>query len=162
MENKLINASQKTKIVISETGIKPEGKNSFEGKVFNSTNFKIYILKHVDDYLYVGKTKQKIGTKFLQGFRSHNKDLNGERQAGYGGYKWITPYKNTNEILQLYVFDLGSSCTDNYTEAIEAEIVFGIRKTSNKWPLWQNEIHFFNEYPDASNEAKTILDETRD
>lgn len=162
MRKEMIYQVDKTKIIISDAGIKSIDRNSFDGEVFNSANFKIYILKHANIYLYVGKTKQKIGTKFLQGFRSHNKDLNGERQAGYGGYKWITPFKNTNDILQLYVFDLGTSYTDNHTEAIEAEIVFEIRKNSNQWPLWQNEIHFFNKYPDANNEAKVILDQTRD
>ena len=87
MENKLINASQKTKIVISDAGIKPVDRNSFEGEVFNSTNFKIYILKHTDIYLYVGKTKQKIGTRLQQGFRSYKNDSANNRQAGYGGYK---------------------------------------------------------------------------
>jgi len=149
----------KTNIIISDAGIKPVDRNSFDGEVFNSTNFKIYILKLGNEYLYVGKTKQKIGTKFLQGFRSHNKDLKGERQAGYGGYKWIIPYKNTNDILQLYVFDLGAF-SDNHTEAIEAEIVFEIRKNSNQWPLWQNEIHFYNDFEDAKDAAQAIFKQT--
>lgn len=67
--------------------------------------------------------------------------------------------------MQLYVFDLGNSCTDNHTEAIEAEIVFEIRTNSNQWPLWQNEIHFFNEFEDfkdAKDVAKHIFKQTRD
>jgi hypothetical protein len=155
----------KTKINISDTGIKPVDRNSFEGEVFNSANFKIYILKHANIYLYVGKTKQKIGTKLLQGFRSYKNDYANNRQAGYGGYKWIKKYINTNIHLQLFVFDLGSSYSDNHTEAIEAEIVYEIRKASNKWPEFQNEIHFFNEFEDfkgAKDVAKTILDQTRE
>lgn len=165
MENKLINASPKTKIVISETGIKPEGKNSFEGEVFNSANYKIYILKNADEYLYVGKTKQKIGTKLQQGFRSYKYDTDGKRKAGYGGYKWIKEYITKDEVLELFVFDLGNSCEGEHTEAIEAEIVFEIRKTTNKWPLWQNEIHFYNDFEDfkdAKDVAKQIFKQTRD
>lgn len=164
MENKLFNASPKTRIVISETGIKPEGKNSFEGEVFNSANYKIYILKNADEYLYVGKTKQKIGTKLQQGFRSYKNDSAGNRKAGYGGYKWIKEYITKDEVLELFVFDLGNSRTDNQTEAIEAEIVFEIRNTTNKWPLCQNEIHFYNDFEDfkdAKDVAKAILDQTK-
>ncbi len=74
MRKEMIYQVDKTKIIISDAGIKSIDRNSFDGEVFNSANFKIYILKHANIYLYVGKTKQKIGTKFLQGFRSHNKD----------------------------------------------------------------------------------------
>lgn len=52
----------KTQIIISDAGIKSVDRNAFDGEVFYSTNFKIYILKHANDYLYVGKTKQKIGS----------------------------------------------------------------------------------------------------
>ncbi len=165
MENKLINASQKTKIVISDAGIKPVDRNSFEGEVFNSTNFKIYILKHTDIYLYVGKTKQKIGTRLQQGFRSYKNDSANNRQAGYGGYKWIKKYINTNMHLHLFVFDLGTSYSDNHTEAIEAEIVYEIRKATNQWPLFQTEIHFYNDsedFKDAKDIAKELLEKTKD
>ncbi len=155
---------ESTIILITEAGIKPAGKDAFEGKIFNSSNFKIYILKHGNDYLYVGKTKQKIGTKLQQGFRSYKNDSAGNRKAGYVGYKWIKEYITKDEDLELFVFDLGKSRTDNQTEAIEAEIVYEIRNTTNKWPLWQNEIHFYNDFDDfkdAKDIAKEIFKKTK-
>lgn len=145
----------KTNITITNKGIKPIGAEKFLGNILNSSNFKIYILKIADIYLYVGKTNQPIGKKFQQGFRSFKKDSIGERSAGYGGYKWIKKYINKSE-LQLYVFDLGELCTDNNSEAIEAEIVFKIRENTSKWPECQNEIHFFNDFEDAKSKAEEI------
>ena len=155
----------KTKITISDSGINPSDSPLFEGDVFNSANYKIYILKHKEDYLYVGKTKQKISTKFKQGFRSYLNDTAGNRKAGYGGYKWIKEFINEDKALELFVFDLGTACTDNHTEAIEAEIVFKIRKKYDKWPTYQNEIHFFNDFEDfkdAKKVAKEIFKQTKD
>jgi hypothetical protein len=156
---------EKTKITISDAGINPSDRPLFEGDVFNSANYKIYILKHAGDYLYVGKTKQKISTKFKQGFKSYLHDIAGNRKAGYGGYKWIKEFINKDKAIELFVFDLGDSCTDNHTEAIEAEIVYKIRKKYDKWPSCQNEIHFFNDFEyfkDAKNVAKHIFKQTKD
>jgi hypothetical protein len=151
---------EKCSLSITGNGIKPINEDKFSGKVFNSTNFKIYILKEKNRYLYVGKTKQKIGTKFQQGFRSYRKNEEGKREGGYGGYKWIKEYINKNQPLILFVFDLGASFEKNHTESIEAEIVFEIRKRFGSWPLCQNEIHFFNTYENASSAANEILLET--
>lgn len=148
-------------IEITSKGIKPIAKKRFSGLILNSTNFKIYLLKFAETYLYVGKTKQGIGTKFGQGFRSYKKDNEGNREAGYGGYKWIKQFINSDKTLQLFVFDLGNSYSQNNTEAIEAEIVFKIRQEFERWPECQNEIHFFNEFKNASEEAEKILDITK-
>ena len=148
-----------SEIVISESGIKPKGKNFFKGKVFNSSNYKIYILKLGNEYLYVGKTNRTIGARFGDGFRSYKKKTADETKAAYP-YKWIKEYLNQNKNLKLYVFDLQPPCEDNHTEAIEAEIVFQIRLSTDKWPLCQNEIHFFNEFndfKDAREVARKIL-----
>jgi len=155
---------ESTIILITEAGIKPTGKDKFEGKIFNSSNFKIYILKHGNDYLYVGKTKQKIGTKFQQGFRSYKYDLANNRQAGYGGYKWIKKFINTQVSLQLFVYDFETIKEENHIEAVEAEIAYAIRKSTNKWPLWQNEIHFYNDFEnfkDAKNVANELFEKTK-
>ena len=135
---------------------------SFSGTILNCGNYKIYVLKYGSNYLYVGKTKQKLGNKFGQSFRSYKNDLEGKREAGYGGYKWIKEYKNTDKILQLFVFDLGKSCTDNNAEAIEAEVVFRIRTKYNRWPEYQNEIHFFNDFANATEVANKIIQITND
>jgi hypothetical protein len=47
----MIYSANKTKILISDAGIKPVERNSLDGEVFNSANFKIYILKLGNDYL---------------------------------------------------------------------------------------------------------------
>ena len=49
MRKEMIYPVDKTKIIISDAGIKPVDRNSFEGEVFNSANYKIYILKHSYD-----------------------------------------------------------------------------------------------------------------
>lgn len=148
---------QNLNIHITEEGIKPVNIDKFRGGILNSNNFKIYILKDKYSYVYVGKTKQGIGTKFRQGFRSYENALNGKPISGYGGYQWIKKYKPTHNILQLYVFDLGDWCTDRESEAIEAEIVFQIRKNQKLWPKCQNEIHFNNDFGDAERKATQIL-----
>lgn len=148
-------------LAITEQGIKPIGKGKFTGAILNNSNFKIYILKEDKTYLYVGKTKQGIGTKFGQGFRAYKKDREGNREAGYGGYKWIKQFINSGRILQLFVFNLGEFYSQNNAEAIEAEIVFKIRQQFKRWPECQNEIHFFNEFKNASEEAEKILDITK-
>lgn len=149
-----------TQIIISDDGIKPFYQVSFSGPILNSSNYKIYVVKYAGDYQYTGKTKQTIGDKFRQGFAAFLNALEGKKVSGYGGYKWIEMYINTNEILQLYVFDLGDSCTDNNAEAIEAEIVFKIRTKYNRWPECQNEIHFFNDFENATDLADEILNRT--
>jgi len=145
---------------ITQRGIKPTTKVNFSGDIFNSIYYKIYILKDKGKYLYVGKTKQKIGTRLQQGFSSYRKNKEGKREACYGGYKWIEGYINTDTPLKLFVFDLGKFFNQNHTEAIEAEIVFEIRKRFGRWHEYQNEIHFFNNQKDASSIAKEILLET--
>lgn len=57
-------------------------------------------------------------------------------RAGNKIWKIELKNENTSDILKLYVFDLGNSLTNNQTEAIEAEIVYEIRKMTNQWPLY--------------------------
>lgn len=154
---------EKIKIQITKESIKPINDDKFTGNIFNSSNYKIYILKDENTYVYVGKTKQGVGTKFGQGFSAYLKDIKGEtKQSGYAGYKWIKKYINTSTELELLVFDLGNDNNNEYTEAIEAEIVHLIRNRYNMWPSCQNEIHFNNDFDDALGKAIRIFNVVED
>lgn len=128
----------------------------------SSNHYKIYVLKFKDNYLYVGKTKQTIGTKLGQGFRSYRKDKEGKKEANYGGYKWIKKSIEEKRILELFVFDLGINKQEQYAEAIEAEVVFIIRTEHDRWPEGQNEIHFYNTFVEARTKALEIYQLTKD
>jgi hypothetical protein len=134
-----------TKIIVTSNGVKAIDGISLNSDLHGSANYKIYVLTMLDQFIYVGLTKQKIGTKLQQGFKSYLKDLEGKRQAGYGGYKWIKKHIETENSLTLHVFDLGCEIAKSHSEAIEAEIVYAIRQETGMWPLEQNEIHFNNE-----------------
>ncbi len=144
-------------IKISNKGIKPIGRKLFTGEVLTLKTYKIYILKKKGKFVYIGKTKQQIGTKFGQGFSAYkHKKEDGKNKNGYGGYKWINKYMDNK--LSLTVIDLGEKVSNSYTEAVEAEIVLLIRNTYSIWPECQNEIHFNNEHETATIEAKEIFE----
>ena len=149
--------SKKTEIIVTQSGVKSTDGVSLNSGLLGNTNYKIYIPTLEEKFIYVGLTKQKLGTKFQQGFRSYLKDLNGSRVGGYGGYKWIKKHIETGVKLTLYVFDLGHQISKNEAESIEAEIVFIVRQTTNKWPLEQNEIHFNNGFPKSYTRAQEIF-----
>jgi hypothetical protein len=113
-------------------------------KLIRSKLPKIYLLKSNDEFLYVGYASQSLYTRLGQGFRA-----NGER--GYHGYKW-----KKLEKLELYVFifpflaDTSPKESRTYFEAIEAELVYQIRMQTGKWPLYQNEIHFNNQFTEVA------------
>jgi hypothetical protein len=144
-------------IKVSKEGVKPAKAKNFAAPPLNSTNHKIYIVRQKGRFLYVGQTKQTIGTKFGQSFRSYKIYITqGKKEGGYGGYKWIADYMNQELLLD--VIDLGDDMTKIQAEAIEAEIAFAIRTKTKAWPLCQNEIHFNNLYADAVAEAEHILE----
>ncbi len=111
---------------------------------------KIYVVKSNKEFLYVGYASQSLITRFGQGFRAAGKN-------GYHGYKW----KKLEQVeVHVFVFpilaDTSAKESRLYFEAIEAELVFQIRTHTGKWPLYQNEIHFKNEF---KKEAIRIADE---
>lgn len=133
-----------------------ENENSekdFSDELIRSKNPKIYLIKSEDEFLYVGYASQSIITRLGQGFRA-----NGER--GYHGYKW----KKLEKVeLIVFVFPIlaETSAKDSrtYFEAIEAELVYQIRTHTCKWPIYQNEIHFNNYFPEeASRIAKELFE----
>lgn len=55
--------------------------------------------------------------------------------------------------------EVPADCPDGklYGEAVEAEVVYLVRKETGNWPLGQNEIHFNNAHPkQARLEAQKI------
>ncbi|WP_051287064.1 hypothetical protein [Algoriphagus mannitolivorans] len=105
---------------------------------------KIYVIQSKNDLLYVGYASQSLITRLKQGFRASGKN-------GYHGYKW----KKLEKVdVHVFVFpilaDTPAKESRLFFEAIEAELVFQIRTHTGKWPLYQNEIHFNNEFPEEA------------
>jgi hypothetical protein len=117
---------------------------------------KIYVIRSEEDFLYVGYASQSIITRLNQGFRAAGKN-------GYHGYKW-----KKLERVEVHVFvfpilaDTPTKESRLYFEAIEAELVFQIRTQTGKWPSYQNEIHFNNEFIEESVKvAGKLMEELR-
>lgn len=124
----------------------------------------LYVVKDKNTFLYVGEAKSALKTRFHRSFASyrHYKRV-GKARGGYKGYKWIElldPEKNTPVNLDIYAVLFPSSFNDyrNRIEAIEGEIVWEIRKRTNQWPVFQNEIHFNNDFVKSSKLANQILE----
>ncbi len=142
-------------LVDKNKGIKPVNSEKFVLD-FPSDNYKIYILKKNAAYIYVGITKQGIGTRFGQSFRAYTNAKQGNKDRdGYSGYKWIE--KLHKEKLTLFVFDMKGIKKEKHIEAIEAEISYLIRNKYHMWPEYQNEIHFNNNFDDALGKAIRIF-----
>lgn len=109
-----------------------------------SSDYKIYILSNKEGILYVGTAKTSIRSRLKFGLKANGK-------KGYHGYKW----KEEKEV------DLHVIILDGYNqqkaEAVEAEIAFWVRQKTGQWPQAQNEIHFNNEFSEASQIAETIM-----
>jgi len=117
-------------------------KSVFHTAVTVKSQPKIYVLKSAGEIVYVGYASQSIGTRLGQGMRANG-------LKGYHGYKW----KQLEEVeLIVFVFEkIFSEIAEekhsykSYVEAIEAELVYIVRRENGLWPRWQNEIHFNNE-----------------
>jgi len=128
---------------------KAEKKFSFHPAVMAKSQPKIYVLKSAGEIVYVGYASQSISMRLRQGMRANG--LN-----GYHGYKW----KHLEEVeLVVFVFkklfseiDVDRDFYKSYVEAVEAELVYIVRREKGQWPMWQNEIHFNN------NHSKTVVE----
>ena len=107
---------------------------------------KIYIVKDSKDICYVGTTSQPMSSRLRTGFIDNG-------HYGYHGYKWKDKLKRA----QLLVWAFPSVSRDSI-EAIEAELVYYIRKKTGNWPKYQMEIHFHKASESQKQFAKTILD----
>jgi len=104
---------------------------------------KLYVVKDGKDICYVGTTSQPMSSRLRIGFVDSG-------HYGYHGYKW----KAKLEQAELLVWAFPKSVKDS-VEAIEAELVYYIRKKTGNWPKYQMEIHL---HPDASDQEKHIAE----
>jgi hypothetical protein len=105
---------------------------------------KIYVVSRKGEVLYVGKTCQRIASRFYGAFAAKG-------ETGYYGYQWRGSKEPMDLDIWILSFD-GDANVDRELETIEAEVIFCIREQSGQWPLFQNEIHF---HP-SSNEHREI------
>jgi len=154
MQNKLQNEKRKFEIEITDSGIKP--KNSKKFFDVSKDAFKIYILKHATEILYIGITKTYLSSRLKLGFDA-TKEIG---HNGYHGYKWIKTHKGKDLNLLVLVFPkLTDKADREIVEAIEAELVYRVREKFNKWPDCQNEIHFYNKGEEIITFSKKLFEE---
>jgi len=61
------------------------------------------------------------------------------KRKGEYGYKW----RFQEDPLSLDVWHFSKDVSDKDLKTIEAEVVFRFRNYAGYWPVYQNEIHFF-------------------
>lgn len=111
--------------------ISPEGDGKVHGRAAEGKRSKLYVISYNKKPIYVGITRQNIRNRLRMGFRAEGK-------GGYHGYKWRRELKKVE--MAIWYDERGKSQDD--IEAIEAELVFLIRKNYKQWPKFQTEIHF--------------------
>jgi hypothetical protein len=114
----------------------------------NQNTFKLYIISVKGKIVYVGVTKRGIRTRLYTG-------LNANGKGGYHGYKW--KIATDGKIHLVGLIDLDKDQMEN----IEAELVYLVRKETGSWPLFQNEIHFNNDYSKGTKIAESIYKELK-
>jgi len=127
--------------------------NGFAGLATKRGVEKLYVVKAAGQFSYVGITSQPMAARLRYGFNPNTK-------TGYHGYAW----RHLREI-DLYVWPSKRLDRDQI-EAIEAELVYMIRKNTDRWPVHQTEIHFHNPPAEAAGRqrriAKVLFEELRD
>jgi predicted GIY-YIG superfamily endonuclease len=98
-----------------------------------SDQYKVYVLCVGKTILYIGTTKDTIRNRLRSGLQANGK-------GGYHGYKWKKLSKVTLFVWSFENFD------KTKIESIEAELALIIRNKTKKWPEYQNEIHFNNNF----------------
>lgn len=137
-----------------EVGFLLEPSNAVKSKALKYPHRLIYIVKHQNEFLYVGEAKAELNTRFERGFSSYRYFKRyGKARGGYKGYKWIKlidPLEGKNYKLEVWAILFSSNYQEReQIEAIEGELVYHIRSLTGRWPRYQNEIHFNNEWPEA-------------
>ena len=145
--------------------------NNFDG-IATKKRYKLYVIIGAKIF-YVGIAKVPISARFHYGV-SCRKSMG----KGYHGYKWLDELNNGKK-LDLFIFGFkGLQCNTDFTknntyqkgkqdpqkivaETIEAELVYIIRKNTNEWCKYQNEIHFHNLGEQPKNTAKEIYKNLR-
>lgn len=98
-----------------------------------SDNYKIYIVMQGNKILYIGTTKDSIRNRIRSGLKANG-------SHGYHGYKW-----RHLKSVTLSVWDF-ENFNQEQIENIEAELAFLVRAKTKRWPEFQNEIHFNNNF----------------
>ena len=106
------------------TSIKINGAKVDFSKPVTGVGAKVYVVSVNQTPVYVGATTQAIKVRLNQGLK-----------AKYG-YKWKDLGRATISVWMLE----GADKMD--METVEGEVVFLIRQQCDKWPEYQNEIHF--------------------
>ena len=138
-------------------------KGSFPNS-FNKERKKIYIVIAEDietkkgECFYIGETETAINIRFQRAFKSYRYYKKDDTHNGYKGYKWIEAVEGKKLMVCVATFDFES--THELLEAVEGELVLLVRNETDKWPLYQNEIHFWNE-EGAIDYAKFIFNKTK-
>lgn len=114
-------------------------------KPLTENGYKLYVIKSKKDFLYIGITRQSLRNRFRLGFKADGKN-------GYHGYKW----KNI-QCVQLFVW-IFENYSETQLENIEAELTYLVRNKTNRWPLFQNEIHFNNNFKSGRKIATKIFE----
>ncbi len=144
-----------TQIEVSKKEIKSKKEASSLSNFNIETDFTLYIIKDADKFVYIGITSQTIVARFGGSLYAYNNQKKKKQFNGYTGYKWIGDYMNKGN-LTLILLPIGKKRMNGvsdkeklnrkiFAEAVEAELVFLIRSKTNKWPLYQHEIHFHND-----------------
>lgn len=117
------------------------------GIAFQKERRKIYLVANGTEILYVGEAHKSIKKRFQYSCTAFNYHIKYKKaRNGYKGYKWLAPKEPLNDlVVHVFVFDESYDTNRDFIEAIEGEIVYLIRKNTNNWPEYQNEIHFHNE-----------------
>lgn len=126
--------------------ISPESDGKIHGKAAERQRPKLYVISHNKKPIYVGITKQNIRNRLRMGFQASGK-------GGYYGYSWRKYLKQVD--MNIWCDEKDKSPAD--IEAIEAELVFLIRKYYKQWPKYQTEIHFHQSNTWHKKEAKNIF-----
>lgn len=113
---------------------------TFSGEVAQKNLPKLYLIFHNGEVVYVGCTRQAIGSRLQYG-------LNPVGAKGYHGYHW-----KKLERVDIAIWVFPSDMEMAFVEAVEAEVVSLLRQRTGRWPENQTEIHFNNQ------NRKTVLE----
>lgn len=109
----------------------PQGRTKFSG-LAASTDPKLYVASYHGEPIYVGITRQPVGTRLRYGWTARGRN-------GYHGYAWRHEFPAVDLDIWCHTDAVERNCRD--VETVEAEIVYLIRKAGD-WPRFQTEIHF--------------------
>ena len=132
-----------------------------KGEALKAERRKLYVISCGDQILYIGEANTSIKTRFQRGCTSFNFYIkNDKARGGYKGYKWLNQVHNSERDLKVSVVIFPKEYDEDekreFIEAIEGELVYLIRQKTDKWPLFQNEIHFHN-HAESKEIAENIL-----